>query len=214
MSFRTFGHLLRYGEPAVRRAVPLAIARTSISNPQLHIVDTLSKFSHDSDGEVAFNSIFAMGLVGSGTNNARLAQMLRQLAVYYQKDANALFMVRQAQGLVHLGKGTLTMNPFHSDKSLMNVAAASALLSTIVTCLDSRALQVSVRVGQAVDVVGQAGKPKTITGFQTRTTPVLLSHGERAELATDEWIPLSSVLEGFVILKKNPNSIDAPEKKT
>ena len=155
MSFRTFGHLLRYGEPAVRRAVPLAIALTSISNPQLHIVDTLSKFSHDSDGEVAFNcklffwflfpnnsflAIFAMGLVGSGTNNARLAQMLRQLAVYYQKDANALFMVRQAQGLVHLGKGTLTMNPFHSDKSLMNVAAASALLSTIVTCLDSRAL--------------------------------------------------------------------------
>ena len=91
-------------------------------------------------GKLLFLAIFAMGLVGSGTNNARLAQMLRQLAVYYQKDANALFMVRQAQGLVHLGKGTLTMNPFHSDKSLMNVAAASALLSTIVTCLDSRAL--------------------------------------------------------------------------
>ena len=81
-----------------------------------------------------------MGLVGSGTNNARLAQMLRQLAVYYQKDAYALFMVRQAKRLVHLGKGTLNMNPFHSDKSLMNVAAAYALLSTIVTCLDSRAL--------------------------------------------------------------------------
>merc|ERR1712176_549876 len=58
MSFRTFGHLLRYGEPSVRRAVSLAIALTSISNPQLHIVDTLSKFSLDSDGEVAFNSIF------------------------------------------------------------------------------------------------------------------------------------------------------------
>ena len=55
MSFRTFGHLLRYGEPSVRRAVPLAIAMTSVSNPQLHIVDTLSKFSHDSDGEVAYN---------------------------------------------------------------------------------------------------------------------------------------------------------------
>ena len=36
-----------------------------------------------------------------------------------------------------------------------------------------RPLPVSVRVGQAVDVVGQAGKPKTITGFQTHTTPVL-----------------------------------------
>lgn len=39
---------------------------------------------------------------------------------------------------------------------------------------------------QAVDVVGQAGKPKTITGFQTHTTPVLLAYGERAELATDQ----------------------------
>lgn len=47
-------------------------------------------------------------------------------------------------------------------------------------------VNVSVRVGQAVDVVAQAGKPKTITGFQTHTTPVLLSHGERAELANDE----------------------------
>lgn len=43
-------------------------------------------------------------------------------------------------------------------------------------------------LSQAVDVVGQAGKPKTITGFQTHTTPVLLAYGERAELATDECI--------------------------
>ena len=34
-----------------------------------------------------------MGIVGSGTNNARLANMLRQLAQYYHKDANNLFMV-------------------------------------------------------------------------------------------------------------------------
>ena len=44
----------------------------------------------------------------------------------------------------------------------------------------------AARDDQAVDVVGQAGRPKTITGFQTHTTPVLLGHGERAELATDE----------------------------
>ena len=41
-------------------------------------------------------------------------------------------------------------------------------------------------INQAVDVVGQAGRPKTITGFQTHSTPVLLAHSERAELATDE----------------------------
>ena len=54
-------------------------------------------FPFASDPEVAHNAIFAMGIVGAGTNNARLAAMLRQLAQYHQKDANNLFMVRLAQ---------------------------------------------------------------------------------------------------------------------
>ena len=66
-------------------------------------------------------------------------------------------------------------------------------------------LHLSLLTPQAVDVVGQAGKPKTITGFQTHTTPVLLAHGERAELATEEFLPVTPILEGFVILRKNPN---------
>ena len=51
-------------------------------------------------------------------------------------------------------------------------------------------------------MVGQAGKPKTITGFQTHTTPVLLAYGERAELATEECILNPSYLkteEGFFV---------------
>ena len=54
------------------------------------------------------------------------------------------------------------------------------------------ALPVSVRVGQTVDVVEQAEKPKTITGFQTHATPMLLAHVERAELATEEYIPVTT----------------------
>jgi len=236
MLVRTLSHLMRYCEPVIRRAVPLALALVSVSNPQLPILDTLSKFSHDADAEVAHNAIFGLGLIGAGTNNARLAAILRQLAQYHSKDQNNLFMVRIAQGLVHLGKGTLTLNPFHSDRQLMSPVAVAGLLSVLVALLDVkttilgkshyllyglatamqprmlvtfdeelRALPVSVRVGQAVDVVGQAGKPKTITGFQTHTTPVLLAHGERAELATEEYIPVTSIMEGFVILKKNPD---------
>ena len=64
---------------------------------------------------------------------------------------------------------------------------------------------VTVRVGQAVETVGQAGKPKTITGFQTHTTPVLIGAKERAELGTEEVLSVSSVLEGIVILKDNPD---------
>ena len=57
----------------------------------------------------------------------------------------------------------------------------------------------------------QAGRPKTITGFQTHTTPVLLSVGDRAELATNKYIPLSSVLEGIVILRENPNYVESSQ---
>lgn len=76
MAFRAFGHLLRYGEPSIRRAVPLALGLISVSNPRLSVLDTLSKFSHDTDSEVALNSIFALGLVGAGTNNARYPFLL------------------------------------------------------------------------------------------------------------------------------------------
>ncbi|XP_020612588.1 26S proteasome non-ATPase regulatory subunit 2-like [Orbicella faveolata] len=87
---------------------------------------------------------------------------------------------------------------------LFNLVSAMQPRMLVTFDTDLRPLPVSVRVGQAVDVVGQAGKPKTITGFQTHTTPVLLAYGERAELATEEYISLAPIMEGFVILKKNP----------
>jgi len=235
MSLRQFGHLMHYGEPVIRRSVPLAIGLVSASNPQLPILDTLSKYSHDNDLPVALNAIFAMGLVGAGTNNARLAQMLRQLAGYYAKEPDCLFMVRIAQGLVHMGKGTIGLNPFFEDRSVMSRPAVAGLLATLTAFTDAKsfvldryhwmlylltpamyprflitldeelnAAPVTVRVGQAIDVVGQAGKPRTISGFQTHKTPVRLGITERAELATEEFIPFASVLEGFVILQKNP----------
>merc|ERR1712088_1019705 len=136
MLIRTLSHLMRYSEPIIRRAVPLALTLVSISNPQMTILDTLSKFSHDADAEVAHNAIFGLGLLGAGTNNARLAAILRQLAQYHAKDSNNLFMVRVAQGLVHLGKGTLTLNPFHSDRQLMSPVAVAGLMSVLVAMLD------------------------------------------------------------------------------
>jgi hypothetical protein len=72
----------------------------------------------------------------SGTNNARLAAMLRQLAVYHGKDMNNLFMVRIAQGLTHLGKGTMTLNPYHSDRMLLCRVALAGLLTVLVSFFD------------------------------------------------------------------------------
>ena len=233
MVLRQFGHLMHYGEANIRKAVPLAMGLISPSNPQMKVYDTLSRYSHDNDNDVAINAIFAMGLLGAGTNNARLAQLLRQLASYYHRDQNSLFMVRIAQGLLHMGKGTLSVNPFHTDRQILSRVAAAGLLTVLVSLIDAKQfvladahyllyffvtamhprflitldedlkpLTVNVRVGQAVDVVGQAGRPKTITGWQTQSTPVLLAYAERAELEDEEYLCLSSTLEGLVILRK------------
>lgn len=74
---------------------------------------------------------------------------------------------------------------------------------------DLEPVPVPVRVGQAVEVVGQAGNPRAITGFQTHDTPVLLSTGERAEIADDDYEALTSVVEGVVIVRKREKEDEA-----
>ncbi|RXK34811.1 26S proteasome regulatory subunit N1 [Tremella mesenterica] len=235
MALRQFQHLMTYGDPIIRKTVPLALGLISASNPQMGIMDTLSKYSHDSDLDVACNAVLAMGLIGAGTNNARLAQMLRGLAVYYHKEANVHFIVRVAQqGLVHMGKGTIGLNPFFNDGQIMSRPAMAGLLALLVSFTDAKNFvlskhhwmlywlstamypqffitldenleekAVTVRVGQAVNTVGLAGTRHGISGFQTHQTPVRIGTGERAELATNEYFPYQTVLEGLVILKKN-----------
>ncbi|XP_072751071.1 26S proteasome non-ATPase regulatory subunit 2 [Anoplolepis gracilipes] len=230
---RIFGQVGRYGPTPARRAMPLAMALSSLSNADPAVLDVLNKYSHDHDADVALNAIFALGLVGAGTNNARLATMLRQLAAYHAKNPSHLFLVRISQGLVHLGKGTLSLSPLRYGSKVLDYTALAGLMVVLVACLDCRNLilsqshylmyclavameprwlvtvdeslknlPVSVRVGQTVDVVGKAGNPKSIVGGHVKTTPVLLCADEKAELVSDQYESLSSVLEGFVILRE------------
>lgn len=213
--------------------MPLAIAIASVSNPQLNIIDILTKYSHDIDDDVACIAILCLGIVGAGTNNARLAAGLRQMAVYHARNPSQLFMVRLAQGLTHMAKGTMTLNPMHSDKLLVDYCALAGLLIPMMALLepqslilgrshyllfalaaamqprwlltlgeDLTALNLTVRVGQAVDIVAKAGTPKSIVGIRTHVTPVLLAAGERAELTTDEYEAVAPILEGICIIKK------------
>jgi len=244
MALRSLDNLLQYGDLNVKKAVPLAFALLCMSNPDMSVTDHLSRLSHDPEPDVAQNAILALGLISAGTNNARVANILRQLATFYQKEPSHLFTVQIAQGFCHMGKGLLTLNPSFSDRLLHSNVALAGCLATLYACTDTKntilgkhhymlyflatamkpkmlmtideegnQVQASVRVGKAVDTVGQAGKPKAITGFQTHTTPVLIGYGERAELATDEYIPSSETLEGVVILTVNPDSRDAKLKE-
>ncbi len=234
MAHRTIEHLIQYGELPIRRAAPVALAMLHISDPEYTVVDTLSKLSHDSDDVVSQAAILSLGFVGAGTNNSRIAKLLRSLSSFYAKKADHLYIVRIAQGLLHLGKGLVTLNPMHSDRFLLNKVALGAILCIFHCAFDPQntilgqfhyylyyvaaaanprmlitvdeecnPIMRSVRVGEAVDTVGQAGNPRTITGFQTHNTPVLLHVHERAEFTNDDYKAESSIIEGVILVQKN-----------
>ncbi|KAL3922476.1 MAG: hypothetical protein SGILL_002184 [Bacillariaceae sp.] len=244
MALRSFDHLLHYCELPIKRAVPLALAVLHISNPDFAVIDQLSRLSHDPDPEISQNAIIGMGIVSAGTNNSRVAGLLRQLSEFYSKEAGHVFCVRISQGLLHMGKGLLTLHPFHADRMLLSGPSLGGMLVLLHSCMNLKDTLLdkshfllyyltcsmnprmlitvgediswrptTVRVGLAVETVGQAGKPKRITGFQTHTTPVLLGVTDRAELGTEEVLSVSSILEGVVIVKDNPDYEAEEEKK-
>ena len=45
-------------------------------------------------------AVISLGLIGAGTNNARIAGMLRNLSSFYYKDAGLLFCVMFLMNLV------------------------------------------------------------------------------------------------------------------
>lgn len=139
---------MTYGDQPIRTSVPLALALLSASNPQMGILDTLSKYSHDSDLQVAQNAILAMGIVGAGTNNARLAQMLRGLSSYYAKEAETLFMVRIAQvsRVYYLEQGGSWRHIEVEERSRRNGIRATAQACEIVADRGAKNLAASLTI--------------------------------------------------------------------
>ncbi|KII64362.1 26S proteasome regulatory subunit RPN1 [Thelohanellus kitauei] len=237
MALRLFNSFLQFGSIATRRAVPVALGILSVSNPQITIIELLSKLSHDHDDVVSLNAILALGIVGAGTNNSRIGNLLRNLNVFHHTEPLHVFAIRISQGLLHLSKGVMTLTPLRAENTFLSPVSIASLLVHAVLSLDVRhtylskdphllfwlvpamklralitydtngkSVPVTVRVGQAVDETGQAGKPKRITGFQTHRTPILLNVGERVELATNKYIPYTPVLENIVLVKEDPNA--------
>jgi 26S proteasome regulatory subunit N1 len=98
MCLRMMSHLYQYGEPMIKKTVPLAIGLLRVSNPEATTMEWLSKLAYDSNAEIAQSAIFALGLIGAGTNHSKIAQNLRLLAQYYnsKSDQDQLFVVRIA----------------------------------------------------------------------------------------------------------------------
>ena len=236
MLFRNIHHILHYCEPGVKSVAPIMLGILGIMEPSIQITDLLYKLCFEEDKEMSLRAIFALGLIGAGSNNSRIATLLRNLFDYYTGDNDYLYIIKIAIGLLYTGKGLVGANPYYSEGFLFSKTGFAALMiicyamldmehsfiknnhyliyylgvafyPKMLFCLDEnlKEMDVNVRVGQSVDVVGQVGKPRKITGFQTHKAPVIVNNGETAELADEEFIPLGDVvLENFVILKKNP----------
>ena len=233
MLSRSFNHFLQFGDVNIKRSVSLAMALLNLSNPKVTVIDSLTKFCYDTDKSVAMNAIFSMGLVSSGSNHSRVAGLLRSLASYYYEETNPLFMVRVAQGLLHMGKGIITLDPVYSHKLLINNIGLSGVLITLFGFTETEGLMcgkhqfllyslalgmkpklvmtvdeklhpkdVQLMIGQAVDIVGQTGNPRAISGFQIHSSPAVINTGERCELNGDDFISYSDVFEGIVIVKE------------
>ncbi|TYI15628.1 hypothetical protein ES332_A08G199000v1 [Gossypium tomentosum] len=170
-------------EEKIRRVVPLALDLLCISNPKVNVIYTLSKLSHNTDLKVAIAVVISLGLIGAGTNNARIVGMLRNLLSFYYKVPSLLFCVRITQGLVHIGKGLLTLNPYHSDRLLcssllsfvITKIAVAGLVTILHACLDMKYI-----------ILGKYHFVLYYHFVSTHSTFVLLAIVERAELATEK----------------------------
>ena len=87
MALRFLNHILHFSKNDKKKIVPLALAVMSLSNAKINVMDLLFKLAYDTDTEIAYRAIICLGLVGAGTNNSRLADILRKLASYYSRES-------------------------------------------------------------------------------------------------------------------------------
>lgn len=153
----------------------------------------------DKEGQFVFLVRLAQGFTSLGKGHLTLSPVLydRQLTSY-----------PAICGLLTLGLCGLDLpnTVFAKQHYLVPGAIAMAASPRMLLTVDGdlKPVKVQVRVGAPIDTVTVVGKPKTISGFQTNNTPVLLQHTDRAELAPGRHVALSSVMEGIVVVLPKP----------
>ena len=69
---------------------------------------------------------------------------------------------------------TTLLDKYHFILYYLTTAMSPRFMSTVDA--DLNPVSISVRVGQAVETVGQAGRPKTISGFQVCPLSEYIKH--------------------------------------
>lgn len=91
-----------------------------IHNFSIQTTDLLYKLAHNEDKEIALRSLLGLGLIAAGSNNSRVAGLLKNLGIYYEEESDFCFIIRIALGFLYMGKGTITLNQYFSNGFLFN----------------------------------------------------------------------------------------------
>lgn len=181
---------------AINAALALGILGAGTQNSKIiGILKALEGF-HSENPQIVMIIQISIGL-------CHLGQGLMSLSPTYD-DNGTINPVALGSLLVLAFAAIQTKDILTQQDPLLLYFVAPAISPRFLATLneDLEIIPIQVRVGTAIDVVGQAGKPKAITGFQTLETPVILAAGQRAEFVDDAYEPLSPILEGFVIVRK------------
>jgi 26S proteasome regulatory subunit N1 len=190
-------------DPATAQAAALAIGIVSAGSNNARVATALRQLTGYYSKDTQHNHVFvvrlAQALLSMGKGHISLSPKYSDgLCASPVALAGIMTLCTCALDLPN----TL-LDKYHYMFYSVALAANPRMLLTVNANLEP--LQTQVRVGQAVDTVTLPGKPKTITGFQTHQTPVLLSRGERAELVPGKYKAVGAVFEGVaIVLEKAP----------
>ncbi|XP_053213674.1 26S proteasome non-ATPase regulatory subunit 2-like [Panonychus citri] len=151
MAKRVLQQILFNGSPSAKRLVPMAFALLSLSYPDQEILTTLEKYSRYQMISMSINSIIALGLIGSGSLDYKLSKMLDSLFEHYDVGpAFCLDALILTKGLLHLGKGLMTLNPFSYDNQLLFPTGLAAILIIAFCSLDIKHTLLGSKLNQLI----------------------------------------------------------------
>ncbi|KAG0441963.1 26S proteasome regulatory subunit RPN1 [Dictyocoela muelleri] len=209
----------------IKSVIPLCMALLYSSNPNVEIIDTLVKNLNSSNLDVVIKTILSLGIIGAGTNNSKIIDVLINHMKYQNRCPKSSIAVTMAISLIKLGKGTLSLNPY--SYKILNPKLFIGLFSTILLMMDDNILfnypflwyslsaainskvliavdenlnpvNVDVKVGSPVEIVGLAGEQKKLSGVQVFQSPAVIGVSEEAEIDDDCFMDR---FEGVVVMK-------------
>ena len=171
MVTRFINRIIQYGSIYAKRACPLALAVMNLSKPTPELTDMLFRMASQSDEGLSINAIIALGLIGCGSCNSRIAQSLRQLAdskylSMSQTDSGKeltnmiLLAVKLSLGLVHCGRGLMHISVTHHHGKAISNSRLSCIAALVLLLASNSRVMVRPKLTIYFFLIAGALRPK------------------------------------------------------